>query len=331
MAAAIEHDPLILTRSLEAQAAALIFEPLRELIGVGYFNSTSSRRLVIIDGLDECDTPAVQCKVLEIISLLIQKYHLPILIFIASRLEQHLTQAFNTGSLPKFHTTLALDNTCRPDDDIRRFLSDNFRHIRDTHRMKADLDPSWPSTDVLNKLVRKSSGQFIYASTVMKYVSSIRNNPADSLNVVLGIRPPHHAHEMPFGELDTLYRHILSSVDDRKTVLLILGYCLISSARFPLMFPMEIEHLERFFLLNRGDINMLLGDLSSIVTVQNPRYIRILHASLGDFLLDAARSKEFHIDLPSIHTICMQLCFQHNKQCKSALFNLKKLLHTCTQ
>ena len=330
MAAAIERDPLILTRALEAQAAALIVEPLRELIGVGYFNSTSSRRLIIIDGLDECDTLAAQRKVLEIISFLIQKYHLPILIFVASRPERHLTQAFNTGFLPDVHTTLALDHTYRPDDDIRRFLTDIFRQVRTTHPMSGYLDHSWPSVDVLERLVKKSSGQFIYASTVVKYVSSIGHHPADRLNVILGIRPPRHAREMPFGELDTLYRHILSSVEDRKNVLLILGFCLISSARCPPTYPKEIERLERFFRLNRGDIRILLGDLSSIVAVQNPRHLRILHASFGDFLLDASRSKEFHINLPSIHTICMHLCFQHNKQCKSVLFHSKKLLHIST-
>ena len=54
---------------------------------MGYFDTTSSRRLIIFNGLDECDTPVVQCKILDVISLLFQKYHLPILILIASRPE----------------------------------------------------------------------------------------------------------------------------------------------------------------------------------------------------------------------------------------------------
>ena len=129
VAAAIERDPLVLTRSLEAQVSALVVYPLRELLedSEGYFNTSTSRRLIIIDGLDECDTPAAQCKVLDVISLLFHKHRLPLLIFVASRPERHLTHSFTMGTLPKFHTTLALDDTYKPDDDIRLFLTDNFR------------------------------------------------------------------------------------------------------------------------------------------------------------------------------------------------------------
>jgi hypothetical protein len=222
--ATIERDPLIFTRSLESQVAALVVEPLREPLEAGYFSAPTSRRLILIDGLDECDTPSVQCSVLEVISRLFYKYRLPFLVFVASRPERHINHAFTTGSLPEFHTTLALDDTYKPDDDIQLFLTDNFRQVQDTHPMRHYLDHSWPSVEVLYRLVKKSSGQFIYPSTVVKYVSSIRHQPAERLNVVLGIYPPRHASEMPFGELDALYRHIFSAVEDREIVLLILGF-----------------------------------------------------------------------------------------------------------
>jgi hypothetical protein len=89
---------------------------------------------------------------------------------------------------------------------------------------------------------------------------------------------------------------------------------------------MKAEELEDFFLLNR-DIEMLLGDLSSIITISDvDPYIHILHASLRDFLLDSARSKEFYIDPSSVHTICMHLCFQHIKQCMSTYFSSKEVV-----
>jgi len=320
--AAIERDPLILSRSLETQVATLIVEPLRTPLEAGYFNAPTSRRLIIIDGLDECDPPAVQCSILEVISRLFRDYRLPLLVFIASRPERHLTHCFSTGSLPEFHTTLALDNTYKPHDDIRLFLADNFSQVKATHPMKRHLDHSWPSDDVLESLVKKSSGQFIHASTVVKYVSSIRHQPADRLKVVLGIRPPRHVREMPFGQLDALYTHIFTSVEDRETVLLILGVRLLSLSLFS---KMDAESLEDFLLLSRGDVEMLLGDLSAVITVSD-HYIHILHASLGDFLLDSARSKEFYIDLSNIHTTCMRLCFQHIKQCMSTYFPSKEAM-----
>jgi len=311
--AAIERDPLIFNRSMEAQVVALVVDPLHDPLELGYFNAPTSRRLIIIDGLDECDNPAAQCSILEVISRLFHHYRLPFLVFIASRPERHLTHSFNTGSLPEFHTTLALDDTYKPDDDIRLFLADNFRQIRDTHPTRHYLEHSWPSIDVLDALVKKSSGQFIYASTVVKYVSSIRHQPADRLNVILGIRPPRHAREMPFGELDALYTHVFTCVEDREAVLLILGFQLLSLYQYPLMNAGDIEV---FFLLNPGDIMTLLGDLRSVISISHvDSPIHILHASLGDFLLDPARSKGFYVNMSSIHTTCMHLCFQHNKQC----------------
>jgi hypothetical protein len=328
MFAAIERDPLIVTRSLEAQVAALVVDPLRDLLDAGYSDFLSSRRLVIIDGLDECENSAVQCEILDTISLLFRKYHLPLLILIASRPEQHLVHSFNCGSCHELHTTLALDNTYKPDEDIRLFLTDNLRQIKNTHPMRHYLDHSWPSVDVLNQLVEKSSGQFIYASIVVKYVLSIRHQPTERLNVVLGIRPPCHTCEMPFGELDALYRHIFMAIEDRETVLLILGVFWLHSLprQHCQPLPMNIGSLEHFLLLNRGDIKMLFGDLSSVIMISN-HYpsIHFLHASLPDFLFDAARSKEFYIDLSRIHTTCMHLCFQHIKQCMSTYFSTKEV------
>ena len=88
---------------------------------------------------------------------------------------------------------------------------------------------------------------------------------------------------------------------------------------------MSAPDLEQFFLLNEGDLEILFGDVSSVVSISNwDPAIRILHASLGDFLVDPARSKEFYIYLSTIHTACMQLCFQHNKQCMSIFFPLRE-------
>ena len=323
--ATIERHPLILTQSLEAQVASLIVEPLREPLEAGYFNEMTSRRLIIIDGLDECHNPDVQCRILGVISHLFHDYHLPLSILIASRPERHLTHAFSTQSLPKLHTTLALDVTYKPDNDIRLFLNDNFRQIKDTHPMRHYLDPSWPSVGVLEGFVQKSSGQFIYASTVVKYISSIRHQPADRLNVILGLRPPHPAREMPFGELDALYTHIFTTAQDTEKVLLILGVWLLSSPQYPRMDPEDFEH---FLLLNKGDIEMLFGDFNSVITISKDSayggYIRILHASLQDFLLDATCSKQFYIDLSNIHSTCMQFCFRHIKNCTSLYFPFEK-------
>jgi len=51
---------------------------------------------------------------------------------------------------------------------------------------------------------------------------------------------------MPFDELDALYRHILSFVEDKKTVLLILGFCLAKWMRLITFIPMGLWDMEIF-------------------------------------------------------------------------------------
>jgi hypothetical protein len=181
--AAIERDPLVLTRSLEAQVTALVIDPLRKLLEGGYFDTSTSRRLIIIDGLDKCDTPAAQSKVLDVITLLLQKYHLPILILIASRPKRHLTHSFNAGFLREHHTTLGLDATYQPNDGRQLFLFDTFTQIRDP-TVKGYLDPS--------VFVQESSEQFMYASTLAP-----QNLPSHLQNTGNSFRPRPSVRSMP--------------------------------------------------------------------------------------------------------------------------------------
>jgi hypothetical protein len=61
--------------------------------------------------------------------------------------------------------------------------------------------------------------------------------------------------------------------------------------------------IEEFLFFQPGDVELYLGDLSSLVNIGPEQEINILHASLADFLLDLTRSKEFWINPRSRHTI----------------------------
>ena len=72
----ITRDPLIFTRSIEAQMVGLIVNPLQPLIESGVFeNSASSRRLIILDGLDEVVDRQEQSRILKAISTVLQCNH----------------------------------------------------------------------------------------------------------------------------------------------------------------------------------------------------------------------------------------------------------------
>ena len=168
---AIERDPLIFSKSLAVQFKSLILAPLQPLAEAGFFSRPTSRRLVILDGLDECSDSKIQKNIVEVLANAQQQHRFPLIFLIASRPEQHISLAFSTGLLPDVTTRIALDESYLPDEDIRLFLIDKFQEIRSTHRLRAYIPPHWPLPNVLNQLVRKSSGQFIYASTVIHYVS----------------------------------------------------------------------------------------------------------------------------------------------------------------
>jgi hypothetical protein len=309
---AIEHDPLIFSKSFAVQMETLIVAPLQPLANAGFFNDSSSRRLVIIDGLDECSDPKVQQNVLEVLANSLQQHRLPLVFLIASRPEQHISLTFNTGLLPTITSRLPLDKSYLPDEDIKLFLTDKFQEIKSTHRLRAYIPPEWPASDVLERLIQKSSGQFIYASTVIRYASSIRHKPMDRLDIILGLRPPQR--DLPFAELDALYMHILAGVEDIERVLEILSIILFCKAEYPLQFEewnlRRPPIIEKFLCLQSGDVELYLGDLSSLVNIEPGGNIRVLHASLTDFFVDPTRSKTFWINRQARHTALARRCLE---------------------
>ncbi|KAF8171692.1 hypothetical protein BJ912DRAFT_820821, partial [Pholiota molesta] len=85
--------------------------------------------------------------------------------------------------------------------DIRRFLVDKFGEIKQNHRLKHYLPINWPPASSLEEIVDKSSGQFIFASVVINYLSSPRSNPARQLEVIRGIRLRDPSSQNPFAHL----------------------------------------------------------------------------------------------------------------------------------
>jgi hypothetical protein len=214
---AVEQDPALFSCSIDTQIQALIVKPLNAAANEETLAPIllSRPRLIILDGLDECSTTSAQTQILNALSTATKHLHIPLFFLIASRPEQDIRQSFNDqNGLGSLSFSIALDDTYRPDDDIRVFLQSTFDEIKRKHPSRAHLPTSWPSLEDIRRLVKKSSGQFIFASTVAKYVNSHRHWPPDRLNIIFGKSKP--GQETPFAELDSLYHLILSSVADAE-------------------------------------------------------------------------------------------------------------------
>ncbi|PPQ91639.1 hypothetical protein CVT25_013194 [Psilocybe cyanescens] len=312
---AFENDPLIITRSLEAQFKAFITEPLLELLQSGF--STNNHFVMIIDGLDECEDPKVQSRIVNLCFNLLRVQDIPLKILIACRPEFEISSSFDSKPSSML-VRIALNSDYQPDEDIRRFLVDTFYEIKTQHCLHVYIPDSWPSDNIVDTLVKRSSGQFIYASTVVKYVASPRHRPTHRLEVVLGIRPPKQG-DSPFAELDALYRNILMGVEDVDLILRIIGFLILHPAVHDpdLNLILSVADMEDFFSLDPGDIQLLLQNLGSLISLTSHQdgapefYVNILHASLKDYLVDQSRSKDLFLDPPKKHTHYTELCIAH--------------------
>ncbi|KIM35380.1 hypothetical protein M413DRAFT_449767 [Hebeloma cylindrosporum] len=311
----ISQDPLIFTKSFETQLLALIIKPLQTMSASGGLQDIdkASPQLIIIDGLDECRDSDAQSNIIAVISRALQNHKIRLKILIASRPEQSISFAFNSLNHTNLTTRLPLDNTYLPQRDIRILLEDKFNRIKATHPMKAYIPASWPTPQTIDNLVERSSGQFIYVSTLVNFISSIRHRPTDRLEIALGLHPPRR--QLPFVELDALYAQILSSVEDIEATLKILSYVILS----PFHYQNYVSCIENFFDLPDGEVYLTLSELEGVVIKISPSgshgyyydCISVQHASFTEFIFDALRSKEFFINSTESHTSFAIQCLRN--------------------
>lgn len=297
----IERNPLIFTKSLEVQLQQLIIDPLLRL-------SPELQRLfvVFIDGLDECSDRGPQSNMIKVLGDVSHSKNIPVIFLVAARREPQIEAAFRHKPVAALLRTLSLDQISAA-NDIKRFLNNKFKDIKETHLHKGLLPSDWPATSVVEEIVGKSSGQFIFTSVVISYISSPRANPSAQLEVIRGIRVRDPSSQNPFVQLDALYQHIFSQVEALDKVFEILAFVLLRKGN-------GIDYIQGVFQLEGGDINVLFADLAAVIECEpgikrNDSKLKFLHASLPDFLLDKSRSGRYHIDTNESRTklLCMLL------------------------
>ncbi|KAF8972727.1 hypothetical protein BDZ97DRAFT_854240 [Flammula alnicola] len=317
IAKSIKHNPAVFTLSNKVQMQKLIIEPVNKVrksftyrFSNLLFRRWNQPRLIVVDGLDECDDPQVQCDLLTVIGQAIQQLHMPFRFLITSRPESHILSTFQLDSL--FQPGSGIDVTQRnlgedsdANDDIRTFLHKAFKEIQRTHPLRRHLPEVWPIPTEIEQLIQKSSGNFIYPSTVIRYIQSPLLRPHDCLRVILGLSAI-PSDDRPYGRLDDLYYHIFSSIPAKHKESIKLIFDILVIPR-----PSEGDELgefttpsmlEKLLSFPTGHVEHILGNLLCLVNLHgSDKPVKILHASLADFLLDSSRSGEFHADMGRAH------------------------------
>jgi NACHT domain len=320
--AVVANDPSIPTKALEIQLQKLILEPLQQ------FSEESKQPIVIIiDGLDECEGEDVQSNVLRLLGSVFQRPSVGgcdrICFIVTSRPEPWIHDEFNIKPLSSITRQIFLGQTSEADDDIRTFFRLGFTEIHDSpkHRFTmSSVAKPWPSYRVLDDLVDKASGQFIYPATVLKFVSDPNYRPTARLDIITSIPAisPSALASKPLAALDQLYSQILSMCPDKQRTLEILSALIAMKASASKMFvkwrTVRVDLLrivEKLLGLEPGDGSPALRMNHSLVHISErslmsddadvnlpvPEYhyryedeIRFHHKSFIDYLLDPSRS-----------------------------------------
>jgi hypothetical protein len=296
----LQSDPTIPYQSLEDQFQKLIVNPVRTL------NEPIGTMVIVIDALDECDDKAGIEQFIE--NLLRASRDLPFLFFMTGRAENHIIRWF---APPEIHSTtycLALQEF-DAHRDIHKFLQSRFSTIlRQNPRLFQGVQPPWPSVEDVERLVEKSSGLFIFASTLVDFVTDGRDAPQEKLKSVLST----HA------GLDPLYKQVFSAAPAINCFGRVIGTIMLVRDQ------LSIDAIGRLLQITTAEVLQTLLAIQSILSIPdgNDEPVRILHASLRDFLTDKKRSGDYFIDPPIRHTSitadCLKIMTEDAKENKLA-------------
>ena len=213
----IESYPLIFEQAFSTQLDVLVITPIQRL----HLSNKISTILLIIDGVDECLGDIHQLDLIRTFGRSLRDRSLPLIVLLGSRRESHIQMAFNAPEIDDVLKQVPLDDNYQAPEDIQHFLAERC------------LGPTWPAEECVEEIVIKSSGQFIYASVVIKFVSVPSSSPSTRLDIVRGLRPA--VRMAPFAELDTLYHHISSQVEDITAALGNRDPCVFHAGHFHLL------------------------------------------------------------------------------------------------
>ena len=308
----LRHNPKAAEEGLDLQMKELIVRPLK---------AANIQTLIIIDALDECKDDEPASALLFVLSKHIGK--IPnVKFFLTGRPEPQIRSGFRSESLQPITEEFKLHSVERSsvDRDIRLFFAIQLANITKT-RSDCDLLEGWPSSSELDILCAKAAGLFIYASTVVKFVTSRVHLPTKRLADIISL-PQSTVKEGKSG-IDQLYTEVLEQAfsdlpeDDME---LYPQFRSIIGAVLLMFNPLPVGMLST--LLRKSTIPTTLRSLHSLLLVPKSKDepIQIFHKSFLDFLVDPERCKaeRFFVN-PSVHhqeilLLCLSLMKERLKR-----------------
>jgi hypothetical protein len=298
----LQRDHTIPHQSLENQLQKLIIDPVRLV------SPPIHRMAIIIDAVDECNDRGDIAEFIEIIVRASQNHRLPFRFLVTGRAENHIQEKFAPPESVSATYNLAL-HEFDAQVDIRAFLEFHFsRILKEKPRLMQGIQRPWPSAENIDALVKKSSGLFIFASTLVNFVTDGTAAPQRKLETVLNT----------LLGLDPLYAEVFNAACRVDPFDRVIGSIMI------LREQLFIFDLSCLLQLPTEDILHAVLGIQSIFRIpeDNDKPIELIHASPRDFLMDERRSKCYFINPPARHASiavhCLKLLTEDAKHQKFA-------------
>lgn len=296
----ISENDDIFSEALDVQLEKLVIEPLASATSQPATGTETHPfpNVIAVDGFDECVNTRERHHVMRLLYALVSLPR-PFFVVLASRPELDIRTAFATRQFKSITRTIEL-HTYDGDSDIRHYICDECDGIRETHPMKRLIPASWPSEETVDALVTKASGNYIFPSTVVKYISNPRRNPLILLGEVMGLAVLTTGIN-PLAELDALYTHILHPPDADIPLMRRLLHCLSKlNDKRDTSITHTTSYLDDILQLEAGTTDITFCDLHSVLHIRplagfpQENAVGFHHKSLQDFLCKAERSLDLH-------------------------------------
>ena len=291
----IKKDPILAHASLISQLENLLVNPL---------STKDTPCVIVIDALDECIDDQPSSAILSVLGRFVKQLPL-VKFFVTGRPEPRIRSGFRLPLLEPLTQIFLLHEVelSRVDDDIQLYLTQKLTEIS-KRRSDLDLSDPWPHNNEIEALTKKSSGLFIFAATLVRFVASEHHQPNERLQLVLS-KGSGTTHEGRTG-IDSLYSQVLLHAfsDVREEV--VFGNVRRVLAAIVLAFvPLSRRELSKILSIPASTIRTTLRHLHSVVLVPDDetKKIRVFHKSFPDFLQDKERctDRRFHIDSADHH------------------------------
>ena len=277
----IRKDPTLAHTSLISQLENLLVNPLSE---------AKISCVIVIDALDECIDDQPASAILSVLGRFAKQLPL-VKFFITGRPEPQIRSGFRLPLLEPITHIFLLHGVelSSVDNDIQLYLVQRLTTIA-KQRSDLDLPNPWPSDGEIEALTNKTSGLFIFASTLARFIESEHHDPKERLQLVVS-EANNTAYEGRAG-IDSLYSQVLlyafSNVQESDVFTnarRVLGAIVLAFN------PLSRRELSRVLDISMTLVLTTLRHLHSIILVPTDENgeIRIFHKSFPDFLQDDKR------------------------------------------